>query len=239
MLKRLFLKIDDSTLLNWRGGIAPDSVKAVQQAGVPVTLMSNRSPQEIEPLVQRLGKGCTQIAFNGGLLYQMERGAVKPLLTQSLVTEDAVYLLHSLMMVFPKLSQSYYDQNHWVAFHYDEAIREEAQRTGVEPVLVGPATYLHPQHPVLKIKLMPRSVKERARLQQFLDYLNLPGLAVKLTVQGNVEIMSEAVNTANAIQQVMMFDGLRNEEIMGFGQGWNQLPFLQNVSGEIASITTN
>lgn len=51
MLKRLFLKIDDSTLLNWRGGIAPDSVKAVQQAGVPVTLMSNRSPQEIEPLV--------------------------------------------------------------------------------------------------------------------------------------------------------------------------------------------
>lgn len=239
MLKRLFLKIDDSTLLNWRGGIAPDSVKAVQQAGVPVTLMSNRSPQEIEPLVQRLGKGRTQIAFNGGLLYQMERGTVKALLTQSLVTEDAIYLLHSLMTVFPKLSQSYYDQNHWVAFHYDEAVREEAQRTGVEPVLVGPATYLHPQHPVLKIKLMPRSVKERARLQQFLGYLNIPGFDVQLTAHGNIEIMSASLNTANAIQQVMMFDGLRSEEIMGFGQGWNQLPFLQNVGTEVASIAAN
>lgn len=239
MLKRLFLKIDDTTLLNWRGGIAPASVDVVKQAHVPVTLMSNRSPQEMAPLVRQLGPTCAQIAFNGGLIYQSNKGMVKPLLTQSLVKEDALYLLRALMKVFPELSQSYYDQNHWVTYSYNQGIRSMKKVTGIEPLLVGPATYLHPQNPILKIELAPVSQSERTRLQQFLDYLALPGLAINITEHGNFEITSASLSTANAVQQVMMFDGLRSDEIIGFGQGWNNLPFLQNVGTEVASIAAS
>lgn len=239
MVKRLFLSIDDSTLLNWRGQVASASVDSVKQAGVPVTMMSGLSPQEMAPLVKQLGPDCTQVAFNGALIYRMHHGKIQPLVTQSLLTKDVVYLLHSLMEVFPHLSQSYYDQKHWITCHYGTGIKELAQSMGIEPLLIGPATYLHPQNPVIKIQLAPSSAAERARLLQFLNYLAIPGFDIQMNVQGNIEIVSSGLSIANTVQRVMNLDGLHNDEIMGFGQDWNQLPFLQNVSAEIASIAAN
>ena len=239
MMKRLFLSIDDSTLLNWRGQVAYASVDSVKQAGVPVTMMSGLSPQEMAPLVQKLGPDCTQVAFNGALIYRMHHGKVQPLVTQSLLTKDVVYLLHSLMEVFPHLSQSYYDQKHWVTYRYDSGIKELAQSMGIEPLLVGPATYLHPQQSIIKIQLTPSSATERARLLQFLNYLAIPGFDIQMNTQGNIEIVSSGLSTTSAVQRVMSLDGLHSDEIMGFGQGWNKLPFLQNVRGEIASIAAN
>lgn len=230
MLKRLFLQMDDTTVLNWHGQLASASVDQVKKLGVPVTLMSSRSAQEMLPLVEQLGASSAQVALNGGLIYRLAHGQVQPLLTQALLKKNVYYLLKSLMTVFPDLCQSYFTAKHWVAYRDDDKMQAISATAGMEPLLVGPAAYLHPQLPVIKIQLAPSSTQERVRLQQFFDYLAIPNFKVQLTVQGVFEISSQSLNLASTVQQVMVFDGLHNDEIVGFGEDWNQLPFLPHYN---------
>ena len=91
-IKRVFLDMD-GTLLNSQGEVSLTNAELIRNAGLPVTLVSARAPMEMREAIETLGLKGLQIGFNGGLIYQMRDGKVKPIRVQPLAQNEVQDLL--------------------------------------------------------------------------------------------------------------------------------------------------
>ncbi|ERK57095.1 hypothetical protein HMPREF1983_01198 [Gemella bergeri ATCC 700627] len=73
MIKHLFLDMD-GTLLNSEGIISNGTVKLLKKMQIPLTLVSARAPMEMEDTISKLDLNSIHVAFNGGLIYEMNNG---------------------------------------------------------------------------------------------------------------------------------------------------------------------
>ena len=111
-IKHIFTDMD-GTLLNSQGRISEDNARKIRSAQIPVTLVSARAPMEMMEAIEALDLEGPQVAFNGGLIYQLKAGQIRPLHVDSLKRETVQQLLSGISQSFPAVSLSYYDFNHW------------------------------------------------------------------------------------------------------------------------------
>ena len=93
----------DGTLLNSEGHVSSENSKAIRDAQIPLTLVSARAPMEMREAIEALQLTGPQVGFNGGLIYQILDGKVKPLLPR----KTAQTILQAVRQHFPQISVSY------------------------------------------------------------------------------------------------------------------------------------
>ena len=68
MIKHIFTDMD-KTLLNDKGQITPKTAEYLQKIALPLSLVTERAPKEMQFAIDDLNLKGEQIAFNGGLIF--------------------------------------------------------------------------------------------------------------------------------------------------------------------------
>lgn len=233
MIKYIFSDLD-GTLLNQAGQLSEKDIATVKTSPLPISLVSARSPQEMQATVEQLALTTPQVAFNGGLIYKPTDLFPMVLAEYPLVTTTVAQLVAALQTEFNDISLSAYDLQHWYTQKIDAGIETEAQLTGLLPTIINFDDQLkNPFIKIFKVMLMIPEDEQRTDVLQFIDQLHLPGLSVQQSGTMYVEITSQQATKAQALMTILKNAGLTPADCAAFGAGQNDLSMLGIVGHPI------
>lgn len=233
MIKYLFSDLD-GTLLNPAGVVSATNVQAIQQSGLPVTLVSARAPIEMLGAVQALGLTGPQIAFNGGLIFDYRDAQIVPLQVAPIDHERARMLLKLIQTAFPTVSLSCYTRDHWYTEKVDRGTRVEADLTGQRATVINyDRLFDNGEQPIFKLMIMTLDQSVMERLDASLKRLNYSDISVKRSGSTYLEITSHAAQKSRGIAYIMARRHLNKATTAAFGDGENDLPMLDAVGAKI------
>lgn len=228
-IKHIFSDMD-GTLLNSKGQISADNIKAIKESQIPFTLVSARAPIEMEATLNKLNLSNPQIAFNGGLVFQPTANGRKILAQHYMDYYTTQQLVSQISLYFPHVSLSYYDENKWYTENIDDGIKFEESITGLTPTVVTrKALYTDVQSKTFKIMLMTWEASEMEALKDFLESLHIAEISVQQSGATYLEITSADASKSTAVQQIIDSEKLTNKETLAFGDGQNDISMLQTV----------
>ncbi|WP_436666699.1 Cof-type HAD-IIB family hydrolase [Latilactobacillus sakei] len=226
MIKYIFSDLD-GTLLNQAGQLSEKDIATVKTSPLPISLVSARSPQEMQATVEQLALTTPQVAFNGGLIYKPTDLFPMVLAEYPLVTTTVAQLVAALQTEFNDISLSAYDLQHWYTQKIDAEIETEAQLTGLLPTIINFDDQLkNPFIKIFKVMLMIPEDEQRTAVLQFIDQLHLPGISVQQSGTMYVEITSQQATKAQALMTILKNAGLTPADCAAFGAGQNDLSML-------------
>ncbi|MDN3984590.1 Cof-type HAD-IIB family hydrolase [Lactiplantibacillus plantarum] len=230
MINYLFSDLD-GTLLNSQGIVSPQTVQAVRESGLPMTLVSARAPIEMRDTIQALGLTGPQIGFNGGLIFEYCQNQVKALQAAPLDQKLALQVLEFVKTESPTVSLSCYTQTDWVTEKVDAGTRTEQQLTGQIVTPITSYTDHFRQYPaaIFKIMIMTLDKHVMATLAMALKQLVGSYASVKLSGQTYLEVTSAQAQKSHGIAFIKERYHLTTNEIAAFGDGENDLPMLRAV----------
>ncbi|MGL4741375.1 MAG: Cof-type HAD-IIB family hydrolase [Sarcina sp.] len=228
-IKRIFSDMD-GTILNSKGKVSEGNARMICKAGIPITLVSARAPMEMQDAIETLNLTGVQVAFNGGLIYQMENGEVKPIHMEVIKKEITEIILKNVRRYFQKVSLSFYDLTNWYCDIIDEGIRYEHELTGQYATIIE-NTEIFLQGKINTFKIMMISFDEEiiVKLEKFLRELNLEEVTIQRSGKAYLEITHNLAKKSSGIVYIMQSEKLTKEETAAFGDGHNDLPMLEMV----------
>jgi len=237
-LKNKLVVIDlDGTLVDRNGKIADEDKEAVMrlaQSYVHVALCTGRILQTALPFIKELDLNTPQIMFDGALIYVM-RGEIvvhdKPLPPE--VVKEAIeycragdiYLeLYSHETFFAE-RENWSDEIHRNFFH-------------VEPA-VGSFDGIWDRERILKAEMVVGSPEEAAKAKGFADYfkgrLNFSIANTPAYLDAEfLNITHPEVSKGTAVRFLMEKLGVHPSEIIGIGDGLNDISFLKEAGNAVA-----
>lgn len=228
-IKRIFSDMD-GTLLNSQGRLSSETIHSIRQAKIPVTLVSARAPMEMMDAIEALELTGPQVAFNGGLIYQVAGRDIHPLHVDILHRQSAQAILAAVRQHFPQVSISYYDMTHWYCDTIDEGIRYEYQLTGQTPTLVREqADFLAAKDNTFKIMMITFDNDQMVALEKYLQSLDLGDISIQRSGQYYLEITSKTAKKSKGIHYILKKEGLEKSQTAAFGDGHNDIPMLEMV----------
>ena len=228
-VKRIFCDMD-GTLLNGEGRVSRRNARRIRQAGIPVTLVSARAPVEMMEAIEALSLSGPQVAFNGGLIFEMVNGRVRPLHVDILPKKVTATLLQAVRQRFPQVSLSYYDCSRWYCDTIDEGIRYEYALTRQAPTQIYDTdSFLAGVDNTFKIMLISFDEKEMQDLQLYLTGLGMDNITVLRSGKYYLEITSKKAQKSKGIAYITKRENLVKEETAAFGDGHNDIPMLEMV----------
>lgn len=103
MIKHLFSDMD-GTILREDGRISPETAQVIRQVGLPLTLVSARSPMEMREAIDQLGLHDVHVGFNGGYIFQASPEGYQVIHEVRMDYELAKTLVLDLRGRYPELS---------------------------------------------------------------------------------------------------------------------------------------
>ena len=227
-IKRIFSDMD-GTLLNSEGRVSSENSKAIRDAQIPLTLVSARAPMEMREAIEELQLTGPQVAFNGGLIYQLVEGKVKPLHTDILPRKTAQTILQAVRKHFPHISISYYDMTNWYCDTIDEGIRLEYSITRQTPTLQNKDEFLAVKDNTFKIMMIALENDKLLALEKYLQSLDLGEVSILRSGQYHLEITSKTAKKSKGIAYILKKEGLDKSQTAAFGDGHNDIPMFEMV----------
>lgn len=195
------------------------AVVALQERGVRVVLATGRGPRSCDPLIETLGLNEPVITHNGAVIYHPSEGRadlelgfkvteLKPVI--NFCREEAIHF--DLSTAFEM---------------YVEQIREEYlplyQRFNMQPVLLDEIEEI--TAPIVKMTLTDRA----ERLDQLLPILRARFPEGSFIRSGEifVDVKHPAATKANALRLLMARYELISDQVLAFGNYFNDLEMLQ------------
>ena len=224
--KAVFSDID-GTLLNSQHQITPkteEAIKNVLKQGVPFIPVSARPPYAITPYTELLGAQHGMICYSGALILDKNLTA---LYSVTLEPQD-LQKLNALLADYPHLSISYYAGLDWFCNDVNNNwIKQESEITGLSAKLLqGKLTDVH------KILIMG-SAEEIQTVEPVLKQA-LPHLSIQRSKDEYLEITNSAATKAKAIQFMAQHLGISAEQVIAFGDNFNDLDMLQYAGLSVA-----
>ena len=238
MIKRIFSDMD-GTLLNSKGHLTDTNAQLIRKASIPMTLVSARAPMEMREAIDGLGLTGPQVAFNGGLIFEMKKDGVHPLHIDTIKQERANQLLQEINQHFPQVSTSYYDLAHWYCATIDEGIRYEYDLTRCPPTQLKVENFLKAPLNTFKIMLITFEEETMQALIQHLNNLRLTDVSIQRSGAYYLEITSKAAKKSQGLAYILKKEGLSPSETAAFGDGHNDLPMFSMVGTSIAMDNAN
>ena len=205
--KAVFSDID-GTLLNSQHQITPKTEKAIKnilKQGIPFIPVSARPPYAITPYMEQLGSQHGMICYSGALILDKNLTA---LYSVTLEPQD-LQKLNELLADFAHLSISYYAGLDWFCNDVNnDWIKQESEITGLS------AEEIQTVEPVLKQAL--------------------PHLSIHRSKDEYLEITNPAATKAKAIQFMEQHLGISAEQVIAFGDNFNDLDMLQYAGLSVA-----
>lgn len=222
-IKLVAIDLDD-TLLNSRQDIGEENYKAVQAVkdkGVMVVLATGRMFRSAAIFADKLKLDMPIIAYQGAwvkragensFLYCQNIERAVALSVMQFLTENQVYF------------HIYSDDRLYVNTITDEVDFYIA--TGIEPIEVGDLSLFARGREVTEIMA---AVEENSRIEiteslkeKFGDTLYISRLKNRY-----IEIMHKKANKAEALRMICSHYGIKREEVMAIGDGYNDIPMLK------------
>ncbi|KRM20985.1 HAD-IIB family hydrolase [Latilactobacillus graminis] len=229
MINYIFSNLD-GTLLNQDGQLSEKDIAAVKACPLPISLISARSPQAMQPTVDQLSLTTFQVAFNGGLIYQPTDLFPMVLAEAPLVAR----LVATLQTNFTDISLSAYDLHHWYTQKIDAGIEHAAQNTSQLPTMFNFAEQLqNPFIKIFKVLLILPDTKQCKIVQEFIAQLHLPSISVQQSGTLYLEITSQQATKANALMTILKTTSVSLADCAAFGGDQNDLSMLAAVGHPI------
>lgn len=229
MIKHIFSDLD-GTLLNDKGQVTDENVQTISEKGIPFSLVSARTPNDMHPIVSKLGLESPQVAFNGGLIFiPREKG-------RQIVSENYIEWILAKRMItliqtyYPAISFSFYDEDNWYTCRLDKGIEREASIGSQQPQLVERDSFFE-KTPVkiYKIMLWIFDESEMIEVKLFLENLAIKELSIVQSSQFTLEITDSQAQKSKGIEFILNHYQLKKEEVAAFGDGHNDIPMLEVV----------
>lgn len=224
--KAVFSDID-GTLLNSQHQITPkteEAIKNVLKQGIPFIPVSARPPYAITPYTEQLGAQHGMICYSGALILDKNLTALYSVI---LAPQD-LQKLNTLLADFARLSISYYAGLDWFCNDVNNNwIKQESEITGLSAKLLqGNLTDVH--------KILIMGSAEEIQIVEPVLKQALPHLSIQRSKDEYLEITNSAATKAKAIQFMAQHLGISAEQIIAFGDNFNDLDMLQYAGLSIA-----
>lgn len=240
--KAVFSDID-GTLLDSKHTILPDTkqkIREIDREGIPFILVSARMPKGMTGIRDELGIRRPMVCYSGALVVD-EKG--ETMFDRNIEYPIAERVYQSIRKENINISFNLYSGDRWIVpGQCDPWVRQESLITGVHPEtgdFTDPAVF----QDVHKILCMGEPEKilclEKILTEQF------PELRAYRSKDTYLEIMSEQASKSNAVFLLEEYFGISRQEIMAFGDGYNDIDMLLyaglgaamgNASGEVKKV---
>ncbi|MDO4432427.1 MAG: HAD family hydrolase [Aerococcaceae bacterium] len=229
-IEHLFCDMD-GTLLRSDGTLSERNQRTILACAIPFTLVSARSPMEMTATMRQLNLTGPQVAYNGGLIFQLDGTILKE---SAMDTQTAYKVLDILAREFSEMSVHYYDRDTWYTDRLDDGTRLEMQATGLTPVWSDYVTFCQNKtHRVFKIMLIGFDSERLSQAKKRLDALNL-GIHVHQSTSTYMEITAADATKAKGIEWILTQNGMSVSNAAAFGDGYNDVPMLSYVHHSVA-----
>ena len=234
MIKHLFSDLD-GTLLNNNGELSDYTKKIIGECNIPLTLVSARSPQKMESILNDLGVGGIHIAFNGAMVFKKENTKFTILNKEILNRELARKLVLDIRSKFPKVGISLYDTNNWNVDVINKVIEREKKVVKVNYNLVNFNQYFNENlKEVYKVSFIEEDIEVFKKL---VNYVEVNYSDEKITIQkslsGYLEITHVNAKKSLGIEYVMKLKNIDRESTVAFGDGENDISMLKSAGYSI------
>lgn len=222
--KAVFSDID-GTLLNSEHQISPDTRKKILELvgrDIPFVLVSARMPDGMEFIRKELGCRCPMICYSGALVLDEKGDSIYSVYLRG---EDVKKIDDYIKENEPEISMNLYSKNQWIVENAEDFwVRQESDITGTLP-LVKSFQKENVREKANKILCMGEPEKI-ARLEEGLKK-QVPGIHIYRSKPTYLEIGSGEASKSGAVQMLEKYFGIRREEILAFGDGYNDIDMLE------------
>ena len=234
MIKHLFSDLD-GTLLNNNGELSDYTKKIIGECKIPLTIVSARSPQKMESILNDLGVGGIHIAFNGAMVFKKENTKFTILNKEILNRELARKLVLDIRSKFPKVGISLYDDENWNVDVINKVIEREKKVVKVNYNLVNFNQYFNENlKEVYKVSFIEDDIDVFKKLVNYVE-VNYSG--EKITIQKSLSSYLEITHTnakkSLGIEYVMKLKNIDRDSTVAFGDGENDISMLQSAGYSI------
>lgn len=221
--KAVFSDID-GTLLDSKHMVSPKTKQKIQEIdreGIPFILVSARMPKGMISIRHELGIRMPMVCYSGALVVD-EKGETMFGKTIEVPVAERVY--KCIQKENMHISFNLYGGDRWIVPEQsDPWVRQESHITGVCPE-TGDFTDLAVFQEVHKILCMGEPEKILC-LEKMLKE-RLPELRAYRSKDTYLEITSEQASKSGAVSFLEGYFGISRQEIMAFGDGYNDIDML-------------
>ena len=234
MIKHLFSDID-GTLLNDNSEISKYTKEVINRSNIPFTLVSGRSPQKMEIILNELGIGGVHVAFNGAMVFKKENNKVTILNKEILNRELARKLVLDIRSKFPKVGISLYDDENWNVDLVNKVIEREKKVVKVSYNLVNFNQYFNENlKEVYKVSFIEDDTKMFTKLLAYVEQnYGREKISIQKSLSGYLEITHVNAKKSLGIEYVMKLKNIDRENTVAFGDGENDISMLQSAGYSI------
>ena len=205
--KAVFSDID-GTLLNTKHKIPEDTKEKIQQInkeGIPYVLVSARMPKGMTAIRDELGAKSPMICYSGALVIDEEDN---PIYSVAISKENAKNLCKRIQELNAKISINIYTNDEWLVEDKEESFEDGEVYQEVHKILcMG-------------------NKEEIAQLEQQL-IKEFPEIRIYRSKDTYLEIMSMKASKSDAIHMLKNHFHVEREEIIAFGDNFNDIDMLQ------------
>ncbi|WP_439287745.1 Cof-type HAD-IIB family hydrolase [Lonepinella sp. BR2904] len=217
----------DGTLLNSQHQITSrteQAIKAIVKKGIPFIPVSARPPYAITPYTEQLHTEQAIICYSGALILDKNLTA----LYSVLIEQNDLRLLNQILADYADLSINHYAGLNWFSNDLSNFwTLQESQITGLQAQIVP--TDLTDVHKILVMGNAANIQQLEQKLKQ-----NLPHLSIHRSKPEYLEIMNKAATKAKAIQFMEKLLNITTDQVIAFGDNFNDLDMLQYAGLSVA-----
>lgn len=207
----------DGALLNDLGNLTTTTAMALNNLGVPLSIITGRAPFELAPVLKRLQTDAPQITFHGALIYAPRTGKKSLLGAWPLQPLAMMALVRSLLASFPTLGISVFDAQH--GYTAREGAGAHYQLLGRKRLEVLPIQQLFGMKlkEVYKISLITATAEDVQAVADFLHRLHLRDIRTVAVGKQQLDIVSRDARPTRGIDYIMTRYRLYAGDIVYFG----------------------
>lgn len=229
MIKHLFSDLD-GTLLNNNGEPSDYTKKIIRECNIPLTLVSARSPQKMESILNQLGVGGIHIAFNGAMVFKKEDNKFTILKKELLDREFAQKLVLDIRSKFPKVGISLYDTDNWIVDLVNKVIEREKKIVKVNYNLVDFNQYFNENlKEIYKVSFIEDDIEVFKKLVNYVEInYGHEAISIQKSLSGYLEITHSNAKKSLGIEYVMQLTNIDKNSTVAFGDGENDISMLKS-----------
>lgn len=233
MIKYLFSDMD-GTVLNSKGEISEVNINAIKNSGLPFTLVSARSPQKMENIINTLGIDGIHVSFNGALIFEKKNNDKIILYRQPLNFPVAKNLVLDLRDKFPNTGISLYDELNWNIDIETDVIIGEYNIVKVAYSIVDFKEYFKEEKDIYKVSFIEYNEEIFEKIVAYVEkQYSVEELTFQRSLNGYLEITHLNAKKSKGIEFISNLEKLNKKELAAFGDGQNDIPMFDSVGYSI------
>lgn len=228
MIKHIFSDMD-GTLLNQHGRVSAGNKAAIQNAGIPFTLVSARSPRQMMDAIDTLALSAPQIGFNGGLIYRVKDGQLQ-VIEDTPIDGNVVKRVVDLMAAnFPTTALSLFGLSNWQVTRVDDGVAFFEKDMPQKPTLLDQDAFWKAPESIYKMTFCILKPAVMNGIVKMLAAADLPGVAMQKSSDIYLDITAMAAKKSRGVEYIAKREQLDLNETAAFGDGPNDIPMLKLV----------